>query len=94
LVVGLDGVQATDLVELEEITAKYQASIVHNISMGDVLRAIIVELEKASVTPFIKDAYASGFVLAGGGLFVIGDDYLDIYLELTDFLLALLLRLA
>jgi len=36
LVVGLDGVQATDLVELEEITDKYQASIVNNVSLGDI----------------------------------------------------------
>jgi len=60
VVVGLNGDETASLTKLEKIVADYHARIVNNVSMGGIVRAVVVELSFASVDSFVKEVRSSG----------------------------------
>jgi len=60
VVVGLNDEGTISLTELEKIVTNYHARIVNNVSMGGVIRAVVIELSFASVNSFVKEVQSSG----------------------------------
>jgi len=60
LIVGFHSDGTTDLTKLEKIASNYQAKIVNNVSIGGIIRAVVVELSLRSVLSFVNKVQDAG----------------------------------
>jgi len=60
LVVGVNFGKPAIYAQLEKLAAKYQAKIVNTVSIGNEIRAAVVEISSALITAFVEETHANG----------------------------------